>query len=77
MLTRQGVLLTTVGIAAGIALFAVVARFLGTLLFGVAPLDPLTLVVSSLLLVGIAALASWIPARRTTRLDPAEVLRAE
>jgi len=77
MLTRQGVWLTFSGIVAGLALFALVARFLRTLLFGVATTDPVTLVGASLLLVAIAAFASWIPARRTTRLDPAEVLRAE
>jgi ABC-type antimicrobial peptide transport system permease subunit len=77
MLTRQGVALTALGVAAGLGLFALVARFLRTLLFGVAPTDPVTLAGASLLLVAIAALASWIPARRTTRLDPSEVLRAE
>ncbi|MFL5579364.1 MAG: ABC transporter permease [Gemmatimonadaceae bacterium] len=77
MLTRQGVALTGVGVAAGLGLFALVARFLRTMLFGVAPTDPVTLAGSSLLLVAIAALASWIPARRTTRLDPSEVLRSE
>lgn len=77
MLTRQGVALTGAGIAAGLLLFALVARFLRTLLFGVAPTDSLTLVSASLLLVAVAAVASWVPARRTSRLDPADVLRAE
>jgi putative ABC transport system permease protein len=77
MMTRQGVVLTAFGIGAGLLLFAVVARFLRTLLFGVAPTDVLTLASASVLLVAIAALASWIPARRTSRLDPADVLRAE
>jgi putative ABC transport system permease protein len=77
MLTRQGVVLTAFGIAGGLVLFALVARFLRTLLFGVAPTDLLTLSSASVLLVAIAALASWIPARRTSRLDPADVLRAE
>jgi putative ABC transport system permease protein len=77
MLTRQGIVLTGVGIAGGLLLFALVARYLRTLLFGVAPTDSVTLVGASLLLVAIAALASWIPARRTARLDPADVLRAE
>ena len=77
MLTRQGVALTGLGIAAGLVLFALVARFLRTLLYGVAPTDPLTLVAAPLLLVAVAALASWIPARRTSRLDPADVLRSE
>ena len=77
MLTKQGVVLTAFGIGAGLVLFAVVARFLRTLLFGVAPTDPVTMAGTSLLLMLVAALASWIPARRTARLDPAEVLRAE
>jgi ABC-type antimicrobial peptide transport system permease subunit len=77
MLTRQGVVLTAVGIVGGLGLFALVARFLQSLLFGVAPTDPLTLAVASGLLVSVAVLASWIPARRTSRLDPAEVLRAD
>jgi putative ABC transport system permease protein len=77
MLTRQGVVLTGFGIVAGLVMFAVVARFLRTLLYGVAPTDLLTLASASVLLVAIAALASWIPARRSARLDPADVLRAE
>ena len=77
MLTAQGVAVTGVGVASGLALFVIVARALKSLLFGVASTDPVTLVSASLLLVGIAALASWLPARRTSRVDPADVLRAE
>jgi putative ABC transport system permease protein len=77
MLTSQGVLLTAAGIAAGVVVFLGAARSLRTLLFGVAPSDPLTLVLASALLVAVAALASWLPARRSARLDPAEVLRAD
>ncbi len=77
MVTRQGIALTIVGIVAGLALFALVARFIRSLLFGVAPGDPLTLVAVSLLLVAIAALASWIPARRASKVDPMIALRAE
>jgi predicted permease len=77
MLTSQGVLLTTFGIGAGLVLFFFVARTLRTLLYGVAPTDPVTLAGASLLLVAVAALASWIPARRTSSLDPADVMRAE
>jgi hypothetical protein len=77
MLTRQGVVLTAFGIAGGLALFALVARFLRTLLYGVAPTDVVTLIGASSLLVAIAAVASWVPARRTAQLDPADVLRAE
>ena len=77
MLTKQGVIVTGFGVAAGLLLFVLIARTLESLLFGVASIDPLTLAGSSLLLVAIAALASWIPARRSSRLDPADVLRAE
>ena len=77
MVTKQGVAVTGLGIASGLVLFVIVARALKSLLFGVASTDPVTLVSASLLLVGIAALASWLPARRTSRVDPADVLRAE
>ena len=77
MVTRQGIALTGAGIVAGLVLFALVARFIRSLLFGVAPSDPLTLAAVSLVLIAIAALASWIPARRASRVDPMEALRAE
>jgi putative ABC transport system permease protein len=77
MMTRQGMALTAAGIAGGLLLFVLVARFLRSFLFGVAPSDPLTLAGASLMLIGIAALASWVPARRASRVDPAEALRAE
>ncbi len=77
MMTGQGLVLTAAGIAGGLLLFTVAARFLRAFLYGVAPGDPLTLVVASSLLAGIAALASWIPARRASRVDPADVLRSE
>jgi hypothetical protein len=77
MMTGQGLVLTAVGVVAGLGLFAVVARFLRSFLFGVAPSDPVTLGAASLLLVAIAALASWIPAHRASRVDPASTLRAE
>ncbi|HET7565728.1 MAG TPA: ABC transporter permease [Gemmatimonadaceae bacterium] len=77
MVTRQGIALTAVGIVVGLALFALVARFIRSLLFGVAPSDPVTLVIVSLVLIAIAALASWIPARRAAHVDPMEALRAE
>jgi ABC-type antimicrobial peptide transport system permease subunit len=77
MLTKQGVVITLGGIAGGLLLFVPLAQALRALLFGVAPTDPVTLASASLVLIVIAGLASWIPARRTTRLDPAAVLKAE
>ena len=77
MLTKQGVGVTALGIGSGLVLFIAAARALRSFLFGVAPTDPVTLAGASLLLVAIAALASWLPARRTSRVDPADVLRSE
>jgi ABC-type lipoprotein release transport system permease subunit len=66
-----------IGLAAG-ALGAVwAAGLIASLLYGVQPQDVDTLLVAALVLGGIATLASWLPAYRVTRLDPAGVLRAE
>ena len=77
MITAQGLVLTGAGIAGGLVLFALVARFLKSFLFGVATADPVTLGAATLALIAISALASWIPARRAARVDPAGALRAE
>ena len=77
MMTRQGLVLAGIGLAAGLAVFALLARFLRSLLFGVAPGDPVALTAASIILLAIAAFATWIPARRASRVDPAEALRAE
>ena len=69
--------LTAAGVAAGVAISLLVARALGTLLFGVEPADLTTLAATSALLVAVAALASVIPARRATTVDPMVALRAE
>jgi len=76
-MTRYGIGLTSVGILFGLAIFALVARFLRALLFGVAASDPLTLGGSALTLLAVAMVASWVPARRAARVDPADALRAE
>jgi predicted permease len=77
MVTRQGLLLSVAGIAIGLVVVMVVARFLRSLLFEVAPTDPLALVGASGTLVVFALLASWIPARRAARVNPTEALRAD
>ncbi|HEV8197755.1 MAG TPA: FtsX-like permease family protein, partial [Gemmatimonadales bacterium] len=77
MITRQGLVLTGAGIGGGLVLFLLLARFLKSFLFGVSTVDPLTLGAAALALIGISALASWIPARRAARVDPAGALRAE
>jgi MacB-like periplasmic core domain/FtsX-like permease family len=69
--------LASIGIVGGAVLAALAAQGLRTLLLDVSPFDPLTYVVVSLSLVGVCLLASFIPARRATRVDPIVALRAE
>ena len=76
-MARYGIGLAGVGIGIGLALVALVARFLRAMLFGVTASDPLALGGAALLLVALALLASWLPARRAARIDPASALRAE
>jgi predicted permease len=77
LVLRDGVTLAAIGIVAGLAAFAVVGRFLRGLLFGVAPDDPATLLSVVAVIVLVAAVASWLPAWRASRIDPLEALRLE
>jgi ABC-type antimicrobial peptide transport system permease subunit len=77
MVTRQGLALSVAGVAVGLALVVIVARFLRSLLFDVAPTDPLTLGGATLLLVLFALAASWIPARRAARVNPIVAMRGD
>jgi predicted permease len=65
------------GIVAGIVAAAAVMRFIGSLLYGVTPLDPLTFGTAVLLVTAVGLAACWIPAHRATRVDPLTALRAE
>jgi putative ABC transport system permease protein len=77
MVVRQALVLTAVGIAAGGAGAFLLTRLMEGLLFQVRPADPLTFGAVSGLLTAVAALASYIPGRRATRVDPVIALRAE
>jgi len=74
---RQGLVLTAVGVACGIAAAAVLTRLIKALLFEVSPLDPLTYLAVSVALAAAALLASYVPARRATTIEPVEALRVE
>jgi putative ABC transport system permease protein len=74
---RHGVLLSIVGIAAGLAGAAGLTRLMSALLFGVSPMDPATYAAVAAGLAGTALLASYLPARRASRVDPADALRFE
>jgi putative ABC transport system permease protein len=73
----QATLLASVGLVAGLVIAAATGRFIGGLLFGVKPVDPITYgsVAAGLTIVAMAA--SWIPARRASRIDPVTALRHE
>ena len=77
LMVREGMLLAGAGCSAGMLSSLLLARFLGRLLYGVGPADPLTFVVTPLLLLAVALLANIIPARRAMRLDPMLALRQE
>lgn len=73
----QGLLLALLGVAIGLAASFALTRVLKGLLFGVSTTDPITFVGISLLLLAIGLLASWLPARRATKVDPLIALRYE
>jgi putative ABC transport system permease protein len=74
---REGFKLTIVGMMVGLVGALVVTRVVSTFLYGVSPTDPMTFLCTSLLLTGVALLASLIPARRAARIDPMVALRYE
>jgi putative ABC transport system permease protein len=77
MTVGQGLRLVLTGMAIGLAAAFVLTRVMATLLFGVSPTDPFTFVTISIVLVSVAALASYVPALRATRVDPMFALRYE
>lgn len=77
MVLRNGLVLAGTGVAVGLLAAVVLTRFMSTLLFGVNPVDPVTYGTVSIVLVVIALLASYLPARRAARVDPVGSLRSE
>ena len=73
----QGLTVTLAGVAVGLAGAVALTRYVESFLFEVTPLDPLTMVSASLVLVTVALVACYLPARRATKVDPAVALRAE
>jgi putative ABC transport system permease protein len=77
MIVRQGGVVALAGIVIGVGAAWAGSRFIASLLYGVSPRDPGVFVTTTLMLLGAALLACWLPARRASRLSPVEALRTE
>jgi putative ABC transport system permease protein len=77
MVLRQGVALALTGAVIGLGISFVIARVIVSLLFDVKPTDLVTFSVATLVLLAAAILASYVPARRATKVDPLVALRYE
>ena len=77
LVIRQGMTLALSGVAVGLAASFALTRLMEGLLFEVSPFDPLTLGLVAGLLVAVAFVACWLPARRATKVDPIVTLRYE
>jgi putative ABC transport system permease protein len=77
LMLRQGMQLVGIGVALGAACAFGLTRFLANMLYEVKPTDPSTFVGVSLVLVLVALLAAWLPARRAASVNPAAALRSE
>jgi len=77
MIVREGVRLAGIGVGLGLVLAATTSRLIRSWLFGVSPLDIPTFAAIAVMFVAVAALASWLPARRAAAANPVAVLRIE
>ncbi len=77
MIVRQSTVVVAIGVAIGVAGSVVVGWYLRSLLYGVTPSDPVSLIIASTLLLLVAVAAAVFPSWRAQRIDPAVVLRDE
>jgi ABC-type antimicrobial peptide transport system permease subunit len=77
MVLKQGFLLAGAGVVIGLVAAVGLTRLMGALLYGVDPIDPLTFGTVAISLTGVALLASYVPARRASRVDPVVAIRFE
>jgi ABC-type antimicrobial peptide transport system permease subunit len=77
MFVRYGLGLCAIGLMIGVGAAAALTRVLKTLLFGVAPLDPMTFAAVPIVLLIATLAASYLPARRVSAIDPVKCMRAE
>jgi len=77
LVMRQGLAMAAIGVAIGLAVSVAATRLLEKMLFGVKPFDPITYAAVAVVLTAVALLATYIPARRATKVDPLVALRQE
>ncbi len=77
LVVKHALVLTLIGVGVGLVAASALTHFLSSMLYGVKPIDPLTFGIVSLTLAAVALLASYIPARRATKVDPITALRYE
>jgi ABC-type antimicrobial peptide transport system permease subunit len=77
MFVGNGLVLAGAGVVVGLAAAAAFTRLMKSLLFGISTLDPVIYAAMPVVLVAAALLASYLPARRASRIDPSEALRLE
>ena len=75
MVVSQGAKVVLAGVVLGVAVALASTRLLDTLLYGISALDPVVFAATSIMMIGIGMLASYMPARRASRVDPIESLR--
>jgi putative ABC transport system permease protein len=73
----QGVLMTALGLALGILAAGAVRRLIAGMLYGVTAFDPVTIGIVAVLLFAVSLVASWLPGRRASRVDPLIAMRSE
>jgi ABC-type antimicrobial peptide transport system permease subunit len=77
MVLREAGLLAAFGVLAGVAVALWLGQLVKSMLYGLQPSDPASLVGAAVLLLGVALLAGWVPAMRASRVEPMEALRHE
>jgi ABC-type antimicrobial peptide transport system permease subunit len=77
MILREGAVMLTSGLLLGVLLAAATGKLISGMLYNVSALDPLAFTIAPIVLAAAALLATWLPARRATRISPMAALRTE